>query len=627
MTERTTIRRRWYQKPWIIAGLVLLVLFLVFFGPRLIRLPGLVGRAHAEATFWQAARAEGAQALLKPDSLNEVGVHLNSASVLLADARRDWGFALRLAPLLGWLPKVGGDLAALPHLADMAGAFLDGGTALFDATKPGLEALSEGGGKALVALASAADANSDALAHAEDAFGRAESAWERVPASRLSPRLASLASTVDQALPMLAAAPEVLRLLPNLLGSDGPRRYLILAQNSDEIRPTGGFISGAGVLEVEAGEIKSLTLGDSYTVVDLTKPHPIPPAALEKHMWAEILLFRDANWWADFPTSARAAWDLYEQDTGEKVDGVIAMDTQVLQLLVEAVQPIYLKEYDDTITGDNLMERIQAYWASPSGGPDLSSQDPAWWRLRKEFMGVLTKAIMDRLMQDTVKLDLLKLAQTSLRLLNERHLLLYLPDAKDMLHQQKWDGAMVATPGDYLFLVDTNVGFNKVNAVVQESITYTVHLSDSPPTAVLQVRYVHGSDAQLDTCVHESRYGDDYKAMMDRCYWDYIRAFVPAGAELLTREGVDDGDMPEPERGLAPLDGLMILKPGETHDVTFRYRLPETVVSDGTYRLYVQKQSGTWAIPLTVVVQDTRGALASFQTDLTTDHEFVVPLQ
>ncbi len=339
-------------------------------------------------------------------------------------------------------------------------------------------------------------------------------------------------------------------------------------------------------------------------------------------MWAQILLLRDANWWADFPTSAQKAWELYEQDTGKKVHGVIALDTPALQLLVAAADPVRLDEYDDTITADNLMERLQHYWASPVGGSGITSNNPKWWALRKNFMGVLARAVIQRLLKDTAKLDAGELGRTALRLLDERHILLYLPPARDALRDRKWDGGIVPAQGDYLFVVDSNVGFNKVNPMIHQAITYTVNLADL--TAVLRIGYAHASQVRLDECVHESRYGDTYQDMMDRCYWDYVRVFVPAGAELLGREGLDDGDLAESEAGLVVWDGLLVLKPGETREVAFRYRLPMSVMAGGTYRLYVQKQSGTWGTPLRVVVRGADGQAREFQTDLTVDREFAV---
>jgi hypothetical protein len=85
------------------------------------------------------------------------------------------------------------------------------------------------------------------------------------------------------------------------------RTYLILAQNSDELRATGGFISAAGVVRLENGRITDMKLTDSYAVDDLDQPHPLAPGPLAEQMGAQILLLRDSNWSPDFPASAEVA--------------------------------------------------------------------------------------------------------------------------------------------------------------------------------------------------------------------------------------------------------------------------------------------------------------------------------
>ena len=77
------------------------------------------------------------------------------------------------------------------------------------------------------------------------------------------------------------------------LGADGPRTYLLLAQNNDELRATGGFISGAGHVTIDRGKITSLILKDSYAVDTWDQPHPEPPGPLRKYMATDLWVLRD----------------------------------------------------------------------------------------------------------------------------------------------------------------------------------------------------------------------------------------------------------------------------------------------------------------------------------------------
>ena len=70
------------------------------------------------------------------------------------------------------------------------------------------------------------------------------------------------------------------------------------------------------------------------------------------------------------------------------------------------------------------------------------------------------------------------------------------------------------------------------------------------------------------------------------------------------------------ERGLTAFTGDFVLKPGETHTLTLRYRLPSTVATQ-PYRLFVRKQAGTTPWPLTVRYDGCHE-----QTTLATDFHF-----
>ena len=70
----------------------------------------------------------------------------------------------------------------------------------------------------------------------------------QLPTSNLWPPLSDVVLLVQRYAPVV---PELLRMgaeAPALLGEEGPVHYLVLAQNSDEIRATGGFITGLGVV-------------------------------------------------------------------------------------------------------------------------------------------------------------------------------------------------------------------------------------------------------------------------------------------------------------------------------------------------------------------------------------------
>jgi hypothetical protein len=322
-------------------------------------------------------------------------------SALRADVetlQREAGWLVRAAPALGWLPGVGGDLRAAPHLLAVADDLTLAGTTVCKELGPLLNAVA--GGEGTVSPEQVVRMLADARPELEQALAaveRAQATWADVDVSRLSPRTARWAATLDRLLPLLRTGLEVAVIAPDLLGADGPRTYLILAQNEDELRPTGGFLTGVGEVRLEGGRVVSMTFRDSYAVDDFSRPYPVPPEPLRRYMGIDLWVFRDSNWSPDFPTAARQAIALYRPDYPVTVDGVIALDQYAVRELVSAIGPLTVEGADEPVTGETVIPYIRQAWA-PEGG-QLTGE---WWRARKSFMGPLAQAAWERLQDGRV---------------------------------------------------------------------------------------------------------------------------------------------------------------------------------------------------------------------------------
>lgn len=554
----------------------------------------------------------------------------------LACLRRQVDDFLPLAPLLGWLPEVGPDIAAAPLLLEMAQAMVDGGVLVFDGLSPLLEQMQPvdqlaSGSKdrsldlpqAVAALAAARPS----LTAAELELERAAELRAMLETEALSPRLGRLLDLTDRYLPLLRAGVSAAQFAPQLLGTQETRTYLILAQNEDERRPTGGWISGMGLLTIENGRITEVTFQDSWTVDNLQVPHDVPPDSMFRVLWAGIWLFRDANWSPDFPTSARVAESILQRDQGITVDGVIAVNQQALQLLVAAMQPLTIASSPEAVTGANVLAFIRDSWAEPEQGLTLAEDLQEWTLHRKDFMADLVEAMRVRVETQPENLNLTSVASALWRGLQERHILVYLHDveAAELLASRHWDGAVLETEGDYLQVVDANVGFNKVDPNVTRTIDFHVDLSDPElARAGVAVHYQNNSQRAVVKCRQEMEKLPSYEARVHGCYWDYVRFFVPEGSWLLTaeREPLPSGsllnrkrfappgdagpDTGPTEAGKIPYGVFFVLEPGAQRTVRLGWGLPARVIRQeaGTwnYQLLVQKQSGTPAIPMRVRV-------------------------
>jgi hypothetical protein len=538
----------------------------------------------------------------------------------LIAVRRQADGLIQLPPLLGWFPKIGGDLRAVPHLLIVADGLTEAGVLGCDAMEPALEAFGGGNdvaaGLSLEQVARLLSEERASLDEARMAVERAQSAWAQVDRESLSPWVAEKTALLERGLPLLQAGLSAAIFVPDLLGVNEPRTYLVMALNEDELRATGGFISGVGEVRLEAGQLISMTFRDSYAVDDFHQPYPEPPEPVRRFMGIGLWVFRDSNWSPDFPTSARQAIALYRPGHPVTVDGVIALDQRAVQELVSAVGPLSLEGVEEPVTGEGFVDYIRQAW-SPEGG----EIEDGWWPQRKSFMGLVAKAMWQRVQSGGV--DYGALARTLLRLLDEKHVLIYVehPDAAALLAGHNWDGALRSGPSDFLMVLDTNMGYNKVNPKVEERIVYRVDLAQSPPQATLTLVYTHTGTVDVP-CEQAPQYGKVYEDMMERCYWDYVRVYTPQGSGLLDATRIPvagdsllsgevyTGDVAAREADEGPwltLEVLGLVPPATTQTRSFTWTLPIDVVEwqgyEGWYSLWVQKQPGTSGHPLIVEVR------------------------
>ncbi len=573
----------------------------------------LAGQAAQLQDFVQAY---GQSTLTSPESVSSMYQALRVMDAELGDLAGQGAPFLALSPYLAWWPAYGPDVQAAPGLLAMARGLLTTGVVV-----TGLMQGAPGDGTAL-----AVRANEGALEAARAALDRATAARAEIDAGRVSPQVRRSLETFDRVAPVLDMLLRAGRLAPYLIGLDRPQTYLLLAQSEDELRPTGGFITAVGRLRVERGRVTELSLGDSYAVDDPARDYPYPPWPLYEYMGADMWLLRDANWSPDFPTSAETAAALARVGTGVDVDGVIAVDQRTLQYILAAVGPVEVEGKDgiDRVTADNITGWMQAQWSPVSA----DTQNREWWLQRKTFVGDLAGALRRKL-EVGGQLDAVALAEGLARALGEKHLLIYSrdPRAAALLAEYGWDGRIAQGPGDYLSLVEANVGFNKASPMIERKVNYRVALDGTGGgDAAVTVRYRHTGTQRVDFCEHVSRYDPVYADQMNRCYWSYVRLVAPAPAELevapRTRvagqnlvRGRASKDTVDPERvgdARQSWGQLVLLAPGQSIDLDYRYRLPaaDAPLNDGLrqYRLLVQKQPGLRDLPVSAEVTLPAGA-------------------
>jgi hypothetical protein len=384
--------------------------------------------------------------------------------------------------------------------------------------------------------------------------------------------------------------------LPLILGADTDKNYLVLFENNMELRPTGGFVGSYGIANFGGGKLNGLTINDIYSADGQLKGHIEPPAPIKTYLNEANWWFRDSNWDPDFPTSAeRAEWFL-GKEMNQNVDGVIAVDLEPIKSLLKYTGPIFLPDYNLTVNSDNLYEKTQE---------EAQSDFFPGSRKKASFLTALSRSLLG----EVPKLSSINRVLTLKALyesLNGRHIQVYLHDqnSEAALDSLAWDGKIQSYScgdscySDFFGDVEANVGVNKSNYFVSRKFDFKVNISPQKISRQLTISLTNSSNPSLGP---------------SGVYKPYLRLLIPTDSELLGVKVVSSGNekilTPDitREKGRQEVGVYFEMTPGQKDDIEFMWQntiSPEPAIK--SYGLFVRKQAGVDADPITVQFTGTR---------------------
>lgn len=420
--------------------------------------------------------------------------------------------------------------------------------------------------------------------------------------SKLLPPLASAVETVDRDLATVRESLDRLTdlqsLAPYLLGYDGPRTYLLLAQDNTEMTGGGGLITVYALLTLDEGHVQSLTFSDTSKVpvaVSFVEP---PPPLRRYLLHGESWNLATSGWSPDFPTAARAAESFL--NTGSAIDGVIAFNFHALEALLARLGPLPMVDYGLTLTSANATETILAQTHTPealNGSKFAFVEDVARLLINSLFQSGAAARVLD----------------TFDRLAREKQVLVHMKDpaAQARIVRLSIDGEVAATDSDYLMLADTSVLSTKLNLIVNESLDLRLSFDAN---GSVHHRAIVDYDNPLPDWASER---DPYfvsQVMLGGVYGGYVRLLVPLDASLsnVTIDGVGGGlEDAGTEANHGWYGAFLPLLPGQGRSLTFEYATPFVARLDSgefEYRLVLQKQSGASAHPVNISIELPPGA-------------------
>ncbi|QDG89420.1 DUF4012 domain-containing protein [Pseudarthrobacter sp. NIBRBAC000502770] len=157
---------------------------------------------------------------------------------------------------------------------------------------------------------------------------------------QVSAPLDSAREELQQATTALNTAANVAQIAPDMLGADGSKRYLLMIQNNAETRASGGIPGALAELTIDQGKLR---LGKQSSATELGTMTPVLPVeAQQQQIFSSRIgkYMQDVNLTPDFPTAAATAKAMWQQKTGESLDGVVSIDPVAFSYLLDATGPI-----------------------------------------------------------------------------------------------------------------------------------------------------------------------------------------------------------------------------------------------------------------------------------------------
>lgn len=390
------------------------------------------------------------------------------------------------------------------------------------------------------------------------------------------------------------------------LGEKTPRNYLVLFQNPAEVRGSGGFIGSYAQVKVFRGQIKEMKINDIYDPDGQLKEKFIPVKPLWR--FQSNIQLTDANWFADFPTSAQTFSHLFEDCGQSTPDGIIAINPFLIQDILKLVGPVDLPHYQKIITAQNFFTETQN---EVEFGPDKSNGHP------KKIIARLAPILISRLSSFWTNNTLQQKARLINLIwnhLNKKDILVYLPqekNAQQILSSFNWSGEIKPYLQDYLMVINNNFLGSKSDWVIKQKINQEINIQKD------------GSIIKTVTITRQHQ-GDKYsEPFFQQKNQDYLTLLVPRGSQLISVSGLDpQTSINKPpsyfnfkslssissfnrsfkrfkslsntdtfiENNLTGFGHWIIINPGNTRTFSFTYRLPFKI--NQRYTLLVQKQSG-----------------------------------
>lgn len=362
------------------------------------------------------------------------------------------------------------------------------------------------------------------------------------------------------------------RLVPSMMGADGPRTYFMGFQTNAEARGTGGLLGGFGVLRFEDGKPIVDDLGKNTELTDAVATVDLGPEFEQQYGFTNPKTdFRNSNLSPHFPNTAQIWKSMWAQKTGMNVDGVIAIDPIALSYILSAVGSVTMVD-GEVITKDNVVELTEstAYIRFPTDQV-----------ARKNYLQDIANLVVQKV---TAPVDSPRALLNALgRAVSERRIAVWsaVPEEQELLEETPMAHVVPDDPAPYANVVINNLGGNKMDYYLERSIEYvadgcdaetrmstvTVRMKNTAPANAPLTDYVAGTEGLIANVPFDVPKGTMVSSVR-------LLATTDASVVSVLANGERVPFTQNAERGHPSYEVQVLIPPGQSGELVFRMSEP-----------------------------------------------------
>lgn len=301
------------------------------------------------------------------------------------------------------------------------------------------------------------------------------------------------------------------------------KKYLLLFQNSDEIRATGGFIGSYAVLDLSSDNLLEFNIRDIYDPSGVSKRRPSPVGHSKYLSGGGEMALHDANWNPEFSKSATdILWFFENIDLDPQFyDGVIAINFSSIEKVVSLLGEIYLPDEGEFVEASELSNILRSDRSEFFAGSKQKTQQLLALRTALTLkLNSLSKEEKSDFAKDFLASKVWQEVQFF---------------SKDEVIQKGWrdlnlSGDLYSYTEDelYIFPVESNVGVNKANKWVSRFLD----IENNEELIRLKTTFVNQATINDRPVVNSTN--QDYESAIHLSYVNYYRFITSPNLKLIS---------------------------------------------------------------------------------------------